>query len=63
MKKQVLLLCLVAICGSMSQNKLLSKNFSPWRYGQLKTLLLLTSCCGRGFVVTQIGEQLPLLVK
>ena len=33
----------------------------PWKYGQLKALLLITSWCGWGFVVTHIGEQLPWL--
>ena len=54
---------LVAICACIPQKKLLSKNLSPLRYGQLKTLLFITSCCGWGFVVMQIGEQLPWLVK
>ena len=48
---------LVAICACIPpEKKLTSKNLLPWRYGQLRTLLLITSCCGRGFVMTQIGE-------
>ena len=47
MKNQVLFLChyLVAMCACIPQT---SKNLSPKRYGQLKTLLLIMSCYGWG---------------
>ena len=49
------------VCMHTPEKILLSKKLSPWIYVQLKTLFLIISCCGRGFMVTKIGEQLPWL--
>ena len=64
MKNQVLVLChfLVAMCTCIPQKKnYLQSTLHLGDNGQLMTLLLIISCCGRGFMVTQIGEWLPWL--
>ena len=58
MKNQVLFLChyIVAICACMPQKKNYhQRTFLLGDMGSSRNI----SCCGQGFVVMQIGEQLP----
>ena len=57
MKNQVLFLChyLVAMCACIPQKKITIKEPFTLKIWAAKDH---TSCCGLGFIVTQIGEQL-----